>query len=60
MLGDAWLDEGWVEFQLRKPVYPRDEVITTSVSPLPPEALGDAWLDEGWVEFQLRKTRLSQ
>ena len=34
-LGDAWLDEGWVEFQLRKPVYP-NEVITTSVSPLPP------------------------
>ena len=34
-LGDAWLDEGWVEFQIRKPVYP-DEVITTRVSPLPP------------------------
>ena len=30
-LGDAWLDEGWVEFQLRKPVYP-DEVITTRVT----------------------------
>lgn len=29
-LGDAWLDEGWVEFQLRKPVYP-GEVITTRV-----------------------------
>ena len=34
-LGEAWLNEGWVEFQLRKPVYP-DEVITTRVSPLPP------------------------
>ena len=32
-LGDAWLDEGWVEFQLRKPVYP-DEVITTRVTPV--------------------------
>lgn len=30
-LGEAWLDEGWVEFQLRKPVYP-DEVITTRVT----------------------------
>ena len=34
-LGEAWLNEGWVEFQLRKPVYP-DEVITTRVSTLPP------------------------
>ena len=31
-LGDTWLDEGWVEFQIRKPVYP-DEVITTRVTP---------------------------
>ena len=31
-LGDEWLNRGWVEFQLRKPVYP-DEVITTSVIP---------------------------
>lgn len=30
-LGEDWLDEGWVEFQLRKPVYP-DEVITTRVT----------------------------
>lgn len=30
-LGEAWLDEGWAEFQLRKPVYP-DEVITTRVT----------------------------
>ncbi len=29
-LGDAWLDEGWVAFQLRRPVYP-NEVITTRV-----------------------------
>ena len=27
-LGDAWLDEGWVEFQLRKPVYPGEEITT--------------------------------
>ncbi len=31
-LGETWLDEGWIEFQLRKPVYP-DEVITTRVEP---------------------------
>lgn len=30
-LGESWLDEGWVEFQLRKPVYPT-EVITTRVT----------------------------
>ena len=42
-LGDAWLDEGWVEFQLRKPVYP-GELITTHVtpaeSPLSPRSAG--------------------
>ena len=31
-LGNVWLDEGWIEFQLRKPVYP-NEVITTRVTP---------------------------
>jgi hypothetical protein len=31
VLGDDWLSEGWVEFQLRKPVYP-EEVITTRVT----------------------------
>ena len=30
-LGGDWLDEGWVDFQLRKPVYPH-EVITTRVT----------------------------
>ncbi len=30
-LGASWLDEGWVEFHLRKPVYP-GEVITTRVT----------------------------
>ncbi len=30
-LGDGWLDQGWVEFQLRRPVYP-GEVITTRVA----------------------------
>ena len=39
-LGDEWLDQGWVEFQLRKPVYP-DEVITTSVIPSPPAQRGE-------------------
>ena len=56
-LGGAWLDEGWVEFQLRKPVYP-DEVITTKVSPLPhsgkkrPKAEGGS---PGDVEFSMTK-----
>ena len=56
-LGDAWLDEGWVEFQIRKPVYP-DEVITTRVSPLPrsrgtlPQAEGG---DAPDVEFTMSK-----
>ena len=34
-LGETWLDEGWIEFQLRKPVYP-NEIITTSVHQTPP------------------------
>ncbi len=38
-LGDAWLDQGWVEFQLRKPVYP-GEVITTQVNLSPPAPRG--------------------
>lgn len=42
-LGDAWLDEGWVDFQLRKPVYP-NEVITTRVTP-----------NGGDVEFTMTK-----
>ena len=39
-LGEAWLNEGWVEFQLRKPVYP-NEVITTRVTPLSPRSAGE-------------------
>ena len=27
-LGEDWLHEGWVEFQLRRPVYPGDEMTT--------------------------------
>ena len=42
-LGDAWLDEGWVEFQLRRPVYP-GEIITTRVTP-----------NGGDVEFTMTK-----
>ena len=33
-LGEDWLDSGWIDFRLRRPVYPGDE-ITTRVSPLP-------------------------
>ena len=42
-LSEDWLDEGWVEFQLRKPVYP-SEVITTRVTP-----------NGGDVEFTMTK-----
>lgn len=27
-LGEAWMDEGWVTFQLRRPVYPGDQMTT--------------------------------
>ena len=57
-LGDAWLDEGWVEFQLRKPVYP-DEVITTRVTPVSasviPAQAGISPQDSLAVEFTMTK-----
>ena len=31
-LGEEWLDSGWIDFRLRRPVYPGDE-ITTRVTP---------------------------
>ena len=31
-LGEEWLDSGWIDFRLRRPVYPGDE-ITTLVTP---------------------------
>ena len=31
-LGEEWLDAGWIDFRLRRPVYPGDE-ITTRVTP---------------------------
>ncbi len=55
-LGKRWLDQGWVEFQLRKPVYP-EELITTRVSPLPPSG-GKLSKTEGGsptVEFTMTK-----
>ena len=56
-LGDAWLDGGWVEFQLRRPVYP-DEMITTRVSPLSPVGGKRPQAEEGsssGVEFTMTK-----
>ena len=32
-LGDEWLDSGWIDFRLRRPVYPGDQ-ITTRVTPI--------------------------
>ncbi len=42
-LGEDWLDSGWIDFRLRRPVYPGDE-ITTRVTPT----------DSG-VEFSMAK-----
>ena len=43
-LGEEWLDHGWSDFRLRRPVYPGDE-ITTRVSRS----------DEGGYEFTMAK-----
>ncbi|MCY3733433.1 MAG: hypothetical protein OXG42_04055, partial [Chloroflexi bacterium] len=42
-LGDEWLDSGWIDFRLRRPTYPGDE-ITTRVTPT-----------ESGVEFTMAK-----
>jgi len=39
-LGEEWLDSGWIDFRLRRPVYPGDE-ITTRVALSPPAPRGD-------------------
>ena len=55
-LGEDWLDSGWIDFRLRRPVYPGDE-ITTRVSPLPPSG-GKLPKAEGGahaVEFTMAK-----
>ena len=43
-LGEEWLDSGWIDFRLRRPVYPGDE-ITTRVSEI----------EGGSVEFTMSK-----
>lgn len=54
-LGEDWLDTGWIDFRLRRPVYPGDE-ITTRVTPLSPRgAGGDAEDRGGSVEFTMAK-----
>ena len=57
-LGDTWLDQGWVEFQLRRPVYP-SEVITTRVTPISdsviPAQAGISPQDSAAVEFTMTK-----
>ena len=42
-LGEDWLDSGWIDFRLRRPVYPGDE-ITTRVTPT-----------ESGIEFTMAK-----
>ncbi len=42
-LGEHWLDRGWIDFRLRRPVYPGDQ-ITTRVTPT-----------ESGVEFTMAK-----
>ena len=34
-LGEDWLDSGWIDFRLRRPVYPGDEITTRVVSSSP-------------------------
>lgn len=54
-LGETWLDEGWIEFQLRKPVYP-NEIITTSVHQTPPSGgSGHEVTEGGSVAFTMTK-----
>ncbi len=57
-LGDDWLDSGWIDFRLRRPVYPGDE-ITTRVVSSPPAPRGEmSRSDRGGpptVEFTMAK-----
>ena len=57
-LGEDWLDSGWIDFRLRRPVYPGDE-ITTRVSPLPPSVgdvpQGQTGVGTASVEFTMAK-----
>ena len=41
-LGEEWLDSGWIDFRLRRPVYPGDEITTRVVSTPPAPRGGDA------------------
>ncbi|MDE2987143.1 MAG: MaoC/PaaZ C-terminal domain-containing protein [Chloroflexota bacterium] len=42
-LGEPWLDSGWIDFRLRRPVYPGDEITTRVTS------------TDGGVEFTMTK-----
>lgn len=57
-LGEEWLDSGWIDFRLRRPVYPGDE-ITTRVTPIPspvtPAQAGISPQDSTAVEFTMAK-----
>ncbi|MXX31662.1 MAG: MaoC family dehydratase [Chloroflexi bacterium] len=57
-LGEEWLDSGWIDFRLRRPVYPGDE-ITTRVVSSPPAPRGEmSRRDRGGlptVEFTMAK-----
>ncbi|MCY4618327.1 MAG: hypothetical protein OXD50_07205 [Chloroflexi bacterium] len=55
-LGEEWLDSGWIDFRLRRPVYPGDE-ITTRVFPLPPSGgkLPQAEGGSSSIEFSMSK-----
>ena len=57
-LGEDWLDTGWIDFRLRRPVYPGDQIITR-VIPSPPAQRGEmSRRDRGGapeVEFTMAK-----
>ena len=42
-LGEEWLDSGWIDFRLRRPTYPGDEITTRVIpaeAPLSPRSAG--------------------
>ncbi len=54
-LGEDWLDSGWIDFRLRRPVYPGDQ-ITTRVHKTPPlGGSGHEVTEGGIVEFTMAK-----
>ena len=57
-LGDDWLDQGWIDFRLRRPVYPGDEIttrVTQIADPVIPAQAGISQQVSAAVEFTMSK-----